>query len=72
MAATHEIPSRPLNAQIDMADCAPSFKLGADHKSYRHQFANVYFARLTFLKSVVEQKARKKWGGTSGGSAAHL
>ena len=66
MTVTYETPSRPLNTQIDMSDSVPSFVLGADHKSYRHQFANLYFARLTFLKDIVEKKARRKWGGMKG------
>ena len=72
MTVTYETPSKALNAQIDMSDSVPSFVLGADHKSYRHQFANLYFARLTFLKSIVEEKARQKWGGVKGKSVIRL
>lgn len=57
---------RALNAQIDLSDVAPSFVLGADHKSYRHQFANLYYARLTYLKPLVEQKAKEKWADIKG------
>ena len=66
MSTPHETRSRVLNAQIDLTDVAPSFVLGTNHKSYRLQFANLYFARLTHLKPVVEQKAREKWGGSKG------
>jgi len=39
---------------------------GENAKSYRHQYANLYFLRLTDLKDVVLNQARKKWEGVAG------
>jgi DNA polymerase delta subunit 2 len=39
---------------------------GETAKSYSHQFANIYFARLTVLKPVVLKAAENKWKGVTG------
>ena len=52
--------------QTQLPEGTPSFVLGQAHKSYKHQFSNLYFARLTFLKKLVEKKAKEKWRGLSG------
>ncbi|OAX36419.1 hypothetical protein K503DRAFT_695182 [Rhizopogon vinicolor AM-OR11-026] len=40
----------------------PSFEIDAKNKSYRHQYANIYFTRLIMLKNAVEERARARWG----------
>ncbi|EJD02090.1 uncharacterized protein FOMMEDRAFT_109238 [Fomitiporia mediterranea MF3/22] len=58
--------SRAENTHINLPNETPSFLLGENHKSYRHQFSNIYFARLTLLKNIVEKKAKERWKGLSG------
>lgn len=47
----------------------PSFVLGDGHRSYKHQFANIYFVRLRLLRPFVEQRARERWSSLNG---AHI
>ncbi|KAL5529429.1 hypothetical protein ACEPAG_5414 [Sanghuangporus baumii] len=53
-------------SQIELTPDTPSFVLSAEHRSYRHQFSNIYFARLVLLKSIVEERARERWRGLRG------
>ena len=39
---------------------------GENAKSYRHQYASIYFLRLTRLKGVVLNQAQKKWEDVAG------
>ncbi|KAI0033264.1 DNA polymerase alpha/epsilon subunit B-domain-containing protein [Vararia minispora EC-137] len=43
-----------------------SFVVDAQNKSYKHQYANIYFLRLRLLREFVEAEARRRWGGLSG------
>lgn len=65
------IPSKKLDrsetAECELVKGTPSFVLDQNHKSYKHQFANLYFARLTLLKSIVEEQAKKRWKSAKGG-----
>jgi len=42
------------------------FLLGDKSKSYQHQFANLYFMRLSALRKGVLARAQSKWGQTDG------
>ena len=65
------IPSKRLDrsetAECELVKGTSSFVLDRNHKSYKHQFANLYFARLTLLKSIVEAQAQKRWRSAKGG-----
>ncbi|THH05578.1 hypothetical protein EW145_g4698 [Phellinidium pouzarii] len=58
--------TRADSVQATLPDGTPSFMFGPLHKSYKHQFANIYYMRLTLLKASVEQKARERWRGLNG------
>jgi DNA polymerase delta subunit 2 len=47
-------------------DKCPSFLITAANRSYKHQYANIYFVRLRLLRDVVEQRARKRWKAIAG------
>ncbi|KDQ59486.1 hypothetical protein JAAARDRAFT_174842 [Jaapia argillacea MUCL 33604] len=44
----------------------PSFSLTSSNKSYKHQYANIYFVRLRLLRGVVEERARARWANVQG------
>ncbi|KAH8108472.1 DNA polymerase alpha/epsilon subunit B-domain-containing protein [Phellopilus nigrolimitatus] len=64
------VPTDPLarlaSAQSALPNETPSFVFGPSHKSYKHQFANMYFTRLSLLKGSVEKRARERWRGLKG------
>lgn len=46
-----------------------SFQLNGEHgRSYKHQYANVYFMRLAALKPAVKANAKKLWEDVAGES----
>ncbi|EGO26573.1 hypothetical protein SERLADRAFT_414551 [Serpula lacrymans var. lacrymans S7.9] len=49
-----------------MTNATPSFTIDAKNKSYKHQFSNIYFTRLTMLRKAVEQRAEKRWKNVAG------
>ncbi|KAJ7940876.1 hypothetical protein B0H13DRAFT_2226237 [Mycena leptocephala] len=53
--------SRPLTSILPPTDSTPSFLISSANKSYKHQYANIYFVRLRILRDVVEEKARQRW-----------
>ena len=44
----------------------PLFTIDAKNKSYKHQYANIYFVRLRQLRESVEEQAKKKWNEVAG------
>ncbi|KAJ6547330.1 DNA polymerase alpha/epsilon subunit B-domain-containing protein [Mycena capillaripes] len=58
--------SRPLTTILPPTDSTPSFLITTANKSYKHQYANIYFVRLRILRDVVEEKARQRWHGIKG------
>lgn len=44
----------------------PSFVIGTENRSYKHQYANIYFVRLRMLRSCVEENAKRRWKTLSG------
>ncbi|KAJ7489934.1 DNA polymerase alpha/epsilon subunit B-domain-containing protein [Mycena galericulata] len=58
--------SRPLTTILPPTDETPSFLITNANKSYKHQYANIYFIRLRILRDVVEQKASQRWQGIEG------
>ncbi|KAI0665028.1 DNA polymerase alpha/epsilon subunit B-domain-containing protein [Cubamyces menziesii] len=63
------VPSTPLTRPGTTAVSPPehaSFIIKAVDKSYRHQYANIYFVRLRELRQHVEQRAKKRWNEVAG------
>ena len=56
---------RPSSSEITLPK-ASSFVLGPKHQSYKHQFSNIYFLRLRFLRDAVERRAWARWGNVDG------
>ncbi|KAI0255404.1 DNA polymerase alpha/epsilon subunit B-domain-containing protein [Lactifluus subvellereus] len=51
---------------LPLADSTPSFTIKSINKSFKHQYANIYFVRLRFLRAFVEKEATKKWKNVPG------
>jgi hypothetical protein len=60
-------PSRPhvrlTSTIVPPTEMTPSFEIDAKNKSYRHQYANIYFTRLLMLRNAVEKRAKARWDG---------
>lgn len=57
---------RPPTTVLPPTQQTPSFVLGAANRSYKHQYANIYFARLQLLRKYVLARARRRWKDVSG------
>ncbi|KAF5367199.1 hypothetical protein D9758_003926 [Tetrapyrgos nigripes] len=44
----------------------PSFRIDKAHRSYKHQYSNIYFVRLRILRQYVEESAKKRWADVPG------
>jgi DNA polymerase delta subunit 2 len=44
-------------------NAAMAFILGEEHRSYKHQYSNIYFHRLSVLRKYVEDAAQRRWKG---------
>ncbi|CCM02879.1 uncharacterized protein FIBRA_04993 [Fibroporia radiculosa] len=60
------LPSRVPTAVLAPSPHTPSFVLGAANRSYKHQYASIYFVRLQLLRKFVLARARRRWRGLSG------
>ncbi|KZV65840.1 hypothetical protein PENSPDRAFT_111792 [Peniophora sp. CONT] len=64
------VPSEPLvraaSVVLPLTENTPSFTLDAQNKSFKHQYANIYFLRLRLLRTYVEKQAEKKWHDLAG------
>ncbi|KAJ6623400.1 DNA polymerase subunit delta-2 [Mycena sp. CBHHK59/15] len=58
--------SRPITTVLPPTNQTPSFLITSANKSYKHQYANIYFVRLRILRDVVEEKARQRWHNVEG------
>ncbi|KAJ7172733.1 DNA polymerase alpha/epsilon subunit B-domain-containing protein [Mycena filopes] len=61
LATTSTSRSRPLTTILPPTDETPSFLITSANKSYRHQYANIYFVRLRILRDVLEANAHRRW-----------
>jgi hypothetical protein len=43
-----------------------SFLIPPTDRSYKYQYANIYFLRLTHFKPILEKRAHKRWNETAG------
>ncbi|KAG7092236.1 hypothetical protein E1B28_008602 [Marasmius oreades] len=46
---------------LPLPEGTPSFIITPGQKSYKHQYSNIYYARLTQTKHHVEERAKKRW-----------
>ncbi|KZT59168.1 hypothetical protein CALCODRAFT_493962 [Calocera cornea HHB12733] len=63
------IPSHPCarpSLPVHGSDLKTAFDLGPNAKSYKQQYANIYFIRLAKLRKAVEARARAKWSNVDG------
>ncbi|KAG1754227.1 DNA polymerase alpha/epsilon subunit B-domain-containing protein [Suillus lakei] len=54
---------RPTSTVVPPTEMTPSFLIDAKNKSYKHQYANIYFTRLIMLRNAVEKRAKARWDG---------
>lgn len=64
------IPEKPLRRPSapysSLTDLAKPFYIDPTTRSYRHQYANIYFVRLVELRNIVERAAAERWKGVRG------
>ncbi|GJJ12480.1 hypothetical protein Clacol_006722 [Clathrus columnatus] len=58
--------SRLVSVTTPLSEPFPSFLLGSSNKSFRHQYANIYFIRLQRLRGFVERNATERWKNVKG------
>ncbi|KAF9264899.1 hypothetical protein L218DRAFT_900078 [Marasmius fiardii PR-910] len=51
---------------LPLPEGTPSFIITPGQKSYKHQYSNIYYARLTQTKHHVEEKAKRRWKNLEG------
>ncbi|KAI0818851.1 DNA polymerase alpha/epsilon subunit B-domain-containing protein [Irpex lacteus] len=51
---------------VDPPEGTPSFHIAGQDKSFKHQYANIYFMRLHALRRFIEQKAKRRWAEVDG------
>ncbi|KAK0240387.1 DNA polymerase alpha/epsilon subunit B-domain-containing protein [Armillaria nabsnona] len=60
-------PHRSTTSILDATDATPSFRITSDtDKSYKHQYSNIYFTRLSELRKPIEDRALKRWANVDG------
>ncbi|TCD66476.1 hypothetical protein EIP91_001356 [Steccherinum ochraceum] len=71
MQPDRPVPSTPLTRPptgiLPPDPKSSSFTINAANKSYKHQYANIYFVRLRTLRGFVEEHAKRKWKDIDGG-----
>ncbi|KAI8998845.1 DNA polymerase alpha/epsilon subunit B-domain-containing protein [Trametes punicea] len=71
MSVAHPVPvpshplTRPSSTAIPPSD-KDSFIIREKDRTYRHQYANIYFVRLRELRKHVEERAKKRWNEIAG------
>jgi len=58
--------SRPTTSYSSLPALSKPFLIDPAQRSYKHQYANIYFVRLVELRSIVEQHAAERWGNVRG------
>lgn len=49
-----------------LIELSKPFTIDPASRSYKHQYANIYFVRLVEQRPTVEEKAREKWKNVKG------
>ncbi|WVR04983.1 hypothetical protein IAU60_001995 [Kwoniella sp. DSM 27419] len=58
--------SRPNPTYSTLPEQSKPFVVAPESRSYKHQYANIYFVRLVELRPTVEDKAKERWKGIRG------
>jgi DNA polymerase delta subunit 2 len=58
--------TRATTVLLPPLESTPSFLITKANKSYKHQYANIYFVRLRLLRQFLEENALLKWKNVSG------
>jgi DNA polymerase delta subunit 2 len=61
-------PQRPPTTYSSLSELSKPFLIDPSSRSYKHQYANIYFVRLVELRPIVEERAGERWGGVRGQS----
>jgi hypothetical protein len=59
-------PQRPSATYSSLSELSKPFLIDPSLRSYKHQYANIYFVRLVELRPIVEERAGERWGGVRG------
>ncbi|WOO81490.1 DNA polymerase delta small subunit [Vanrija pseudolonga] len=63
-------PGQPLRRAIapysSLPELSAPFLIDSGQRSYKHQYANIYFVRLIELRPVVEERAAQRWKNVRG------
>jgi len=59
-------PQRPSTTYSSLSELSKPFLIDPSQRSYKHQYANIYFVRLVELRPIVEERAAERWGGVRG------
>ena len=62
-------PRRPATAYSSLSELSKPFLIDPSSRSYKHQYANIYFVRLVELRPIVEERAGERWKSVRGKSA---
>jgi hypothetical protein len=54
-------PRRPNPSYSSLPELSRPFLIDPAHRSYKHQYSNIYFVRLVELRPVVETRAQERW-----------
>lgn len=57
---------RPTPSYDPLIELSKPFTIDPASRSYKHQYANIYFVRLVEQRPTVEEKAREKWKNVKG------
>lgn len=57
---------RPAPPYDPLIELSKPFTIDPTSRSYKHQYANIYFVRLVEQRPTVEEKAREKWKNVKG------
>jgi hypothetical protein len=60
--------TRPESTFSPLPELAKGFALKGITRNYNHQYANMYFSRLSELANPVKKRATEKWAGETGKS----
>jgi DNA polymerase delta subunit 2 len=57
---------RPSTNYSSLSELSKPFLIDPSSRSYKHQYANIYFVRLVELRPIVEERAAERWHGVRG------
>lgn len=57
---------RPTTRYSSLSELSKPFLIDPSSRSYKHQYANIYFVRLVELRPIVEERANERWKNVRG------